>query len=176
MARRPRKPVGFKQVEANLKKAMAGVVTGAKRGMVKGALIVERDSKLGVPVRTGNLRSSGFTLSDTGTHGIGASFTGPNAGRVAQSDTQDKNEAAATIAEKKARGFESVAVGHTAPYAIFVHENARAGAAGYDSSADVAGLRADRVHSKVGGWKFLENSIKANTSRIIALIKSESKL
>lgn len=148
--------------------------------VVRGMLGIKRDSVMNCPVREGNLRASAFVIMPYGEEGIGGAFTGETAGDMAATHSSAK---AATLAEVIARARKglSAAVGHSAVYALSVHELPTAGAPGYDPSKDgiiTRGARkgkrrrAEEVHSKVGGWKFLENAIKGNKARIIAMLKN----
>lgn len=59
--------------------------------------------------------------------------------------------------------------GPAAPYAIYVHENPRAGKTGGVSPSGVIYKR----YSKVGQWKYLETPVKRNSSNIVRKLKRD---
>lgn len=150
--------------------------------VVRGMLGIKRDSMMNCPVREGNLRASAFVVMPYGEEGISGTFTGETAGNLASTHASAKATTLADVIARTRKGL-SAAVGHSAVYALFVHELPTAGAPGYDPTKDTIitrgarkgkRRRAEEVHSKVGGWKFLENAIKKNQGRIRNLLKNAS--
>jgi len=59
-----RQDIGLKRVLANMQKAKVKTELGLRAGLLAGALYVQRESQLRVPVDTGNLKGSAFTRFD----------------------------------------------------------------------------------------------------------------
>lgn len=140
---------GIDKVIKSLNKEIKGIEGRTRRGMSKVGLFIEHKSMKECPVVTSNLRNSHYSESFN-----------------------------------TARG-PAVEIGFTASYAPFVHENPRAGKTGgispkgvaYKAPINPSGKRSTQaVFSTVGKWKFLEDPLKKNTKRILAIIKQNAKL
>lgn len=139
---------GIDEVIKNLNKEIKGIEGRTKIGMAKVGLFVENKSMKECPVVTSNLKNSHYSEPFN-------TAKGP-----------------------------AVEIGYTASYAPFVHENPKAGAVDLERKAKMykapinpSGKRSTQaVFSTVGKWKFLEDPLKKNTRRILAIIKQNAKL
>jgi hypothetical protein len=140
---------GIDEVIKNLNKEIKGIEGRTRVGMTKVGLFVENKSMKECPVVTSNLKNSRYSEPFN-------TAKGP-----------------------------AVEIGFSASYAPFVHENPRAGKTGglspkgvvYKAPINPSGKRSTQsVFSTVGKWKFLEDPLKKNTRRILAIIKQNAKL
>ena len=179
-------PKGLAEIQRNLGKAVAGMTDGADRGLVKGGLQVKRAAQQNTPVRLGNLRSSAYLVNKTGDKASAGAFKGEDGPAVESLTRSEKQLAQGLSVALDGRGQQNVVVGFGAGYAIFVHENQNAGAAGYDPDEDQRVLArgprkgkkklAKDAHSRVGGAKFFENALKSEQSNIIRILAEETKV
>lgn len=173
-----------KSFEDNLKKYTDDVKTDARKAETLIALLVKKRSQKNVPVREGNLRAAHHIVFDDGVKDAGGPFKGEGAAK----DAADNAIAVvAHVAGAKAlalgKGKSAVGIGVGTAYAVAVHETPTAGAIGYalklavdDPSVDPIYRRdvvvdgfliheegdrktADAIHSKVGGWKYMEHAV-----------------
>jgi hypothetical protein len=161
---------------------------GAAVANTKIGLKVLGNAKRNVPVRTGNLRASGFVVTDIDTpedgggfkYGEGQDVTKMEARHnVVRHKTKARTEALSTSIKKYG------AVGFSAIYALAVHENVFAGKGGaafdFNSETYTRGARRGRkkpvqyIHSKVGGWKFLEYALRDTKPLFPKIYKRETQ-
>lgn len=159
---------GMQEVLDNIAKETRGIVGASASGVLKGGLLVMRESQRLTPVDSGNLRNSRFLVTDApgfaGDIG-GGKFRGEQAGAMGSRHAQVKQASSSTVAEMSKGGrAPTVAVGYSAVYALSVHENPRAGKTGKPGA------------STVGVWKFLETALKANASRILEIIRKDARV
>lgn len=145
---------GVDKVLKNLKKEIAKTIGNSKKGLIQVGFLIKAGSMRKSPVDLGNLRSSHYVSWDDG-QDPGGSFvsTGDN-----KTDRQIIAGHATEIAKGKSLKHNWVAVGVSAFYAIFVHENAR----GYTF--------------KVGQEKFFETAIAEVTPQALRIIQQKAKL
>lgn len=164
---------GLDNLKKNFRRAKTRMRENEEAGIIKAGLVVKKSSQQNVPVRQGNLRSSAFIVLPDGVKDQDADFTGDNAGGLKTAHSKSTTTVQAETAARTSKNKLTGAVAYSAPYAISVHENPRAGAAGYDPSKDLPSLKASRVHSKVGGWKFLEDALKSSLTGMFKAIQKE---
>jgi hypothetical protein len=168
---------GADTIVKNLLRSTEFIGEQSIRGLTLGALRVNKESKQEVPVREGNLRASGFVVNPTdGEVGSSGAFRGAGAGKAATDHQRFLAESKALVSALTTRSLTAVAVGFSAFYALFVHENPNAGAAGYDPSKDKKGMKARGVHSRVGKYKFLEDPLKRLAGAVKADLAKAVKL
>ena len=140
---------GIDNVLKNLNKEIKGIEGRTRKGMIKVGLFIEGKSMKECPKVTGNLQDSHYSEAFD-------MLKGP-----------------------------CVEIGFIASYAPFVHENPRAGKTGgfspkgieYKAPINPSGERSTQVvFSTVGKWKFLEDPLKKNTRRMLAIIRESAKL
>jgi hypothetical protein len=168
---------GLKELQTELRKQGLLIHKRAEVGLVQGGLKVRRDAVKNTPRRTGNLRNSAHITTRDNEVTVPGEFKGSNSAELSSQHNSEITEVKSAVKKRVRRGrVQAIAVGFSAVYALVVHENPNAGAAGFDpdaSSVYLAGerkgrkKRADDVHSAKGGWKFLENAIKENTKFIL---------
>jgi hypothetical protein len=174
-----------KQYEIRTLEYLKNAGNGAAKANVKIGLMVSKEAKKNVPVRTGNLRASGFVVTDFGVHEEGGGFLGDDAPKDANRHAQTISETRGKIAVLSNAVKRIGAVGFSAIYALSVHENPNAGAAGANTQQEdpvyKRGARKGRklpvqyVHSKVGGWKFLQRAFETTRPRLPQIYQSESR-
>ena len=103
-----------------------------------------------VPVDTGNLRASGFVMTDSL-----VAFNGPEAKPTSQALRLRENTS------NEVRGVLGFG-GPAAPYALVVHENPRSGKTGGVSPSG----KKYKTWARVGQWKYLETAVKNHASRL----------
>jgi len=99
-------------------------------------------------------------------------------------DAQHKQEKASSkqqaIQKNRGDAVPTAAVGYSAVYALSVHENPNAGAAGSGEAEDTArqtrGIKLETIHSKRGQWKYLEDPLKSNEAKGLSMIKQEAMI
>ena len=162
---------GLDKVVANLNKEIAKRETKCQAGLVQAGLLIRAESQKLTPVVTGNLRNSAYVVSSKGAHA-------GQGGRV-QDPGSHVNVMNRSKGECQTSASPMVIIGFSANYAIFVHENPRAGKTGGVSlkgavyKPEVGSGRI--VYSTVGQWKFLEVALKSNQRRILSLIAGKAK-
>ena len=156
---------GLNQVMSKLNKAVRKVEVQSQAGLTRAALKIRREAMIRVPIVTGNLRSSAYTISGGGvvSAGSGGSFKGKQASKANEQHQTGIGEGT-TRAQSTTQPYAEV--GFTALYAVFVHENPRAGKTAGTSPQGKPYKRA----SEVGEWKFLENAIRDNYDEILRLV------
>ena len=173
--KRPR-VTGAKEIGKNTRALKAVTRENVFKGLVAGGLLVKKDSQKETPRRTGNLISGAYLATPKSLPDAGGSFSGDDAAKLKTRHATIMKESQGATAMKSRGASATVAVGYTPFYALKVHENPRAGTPGYKPESDRAGLRAERVHSRVGGWKFLENALKGSATRVLQAITAATRL
>lgn len=175
------KITGIDKVLQNLAREVDKIDGATEAGVIKAAMFIRRQSQKLTPVRLGNLRNSAYVIG-TGLNdppeAAGGGFKGEDAGNLEVGHKEEKLKVkgqAQTLARKGPVG----AVGYSAPYTLSVHETPTAGAAGSTAAADEAraGTKVplERIHSKRGQWKFLEQPLNENEGRVLDIIKREAR-
>ena len=173
------KVTGQRQISESLLRATEHITRKSFRGLAIAGLLVKKDSQNNAPKREGNLVSSHYVVTPEGEEDRTDTFKGDTA---SAHESQHGDVVSETQGEVKQRsggrffGTPTIAVGASAKYAMKVHENQRAGAAGYDPTKDTPNKKARQVHSKVGGPKFLENALKKAGTFVANALASETKI
>jgi len=156
--------VGVEKVVRNLNKEISKIEGRCLSGLVSAGLMIRGESQKLTPVVTGNLRNSAYVVSS----------------RAVEAAPKNGDSSVVGKQQECRRSYiPMVIVGYAASYAIFVHENPRAGKTGGMSPKGLAykpskGSRRI-VYSTVGQWKFLEQVIMSNRKRVLAIIASKAK-
>ena len=152
---------GMEKVIKNLHKEIKAIKGRSMKGLILASIIVRRDmedTSPKVPVDYGNLRSSWFVVTSTGSIESGASpkFEGPNANELSAAHADAVSSAKALA---RLRNEPVLVMGFGANYAIWVHEN-------------VGGTFA-RPGS---GAKFFEAALKRNEKQMLEIIRLNAKI
>lgn len=141
---------GFEKAKATINAQIAAVPIITLKSLIAGGLTIQRISQQLTPVDTGNLKASAFTIWATKPGGKTPTFRGPDAAEVRA------NHAAVVQSEQGKLNtlVPEVEVGHSAAYAIYVHEDLEA-------------------RHKVGQAKFLEAAASAGMPAVIAAVKTD---
>ena len=166
MAKFRAKVTGLKRAQKKMDNYVTRNDRANLRGTVKTLLLIKKVSVKGTPRRVGNLANSAFVTMPTGPVGASGSFKGDDASKLSGDHSAMLSKISARARRRSRRGRIVGGVGHSARYARVVHENPAAGAAGFGGEADQTDenfnrLRAEDVHSAVGGWKFLDKAVIA---------------
>jgi hypothetical protein len=177
------KVVGFKDVNANFRKAKTANRAAVVRGLTKWVLLVKAKAIPLTPARVGNLRGSAFTTVGAEMVGDDGKFHGEDIGELESNHSTVVSQAEAETARKTTTGKVFGSVGYSAIYAHRIHELPTAGAAGFDPTAsdeqfrraldEGVTLTADQVHSNVGGPKFLINALEGTRKQGLQVLAEE---
>lgn len=172
---------GVDNVLKNLTKAAREIKNKSGRGVVKFALFIRRESQKLTPIRLGNLRNSAYVVSSglDPAAGAGGGFKdAPGMDAQHKSEKASSKQQAASMNRKDE--VPTAAVGYSAVYALSVHENPNAGAAGSGETEDIArgnkSVPLAGIHSKRGQWKYLEDPLKSNEAKGLSMIKQEAMI
>jgi len=152
---------GFDKVMRNLNKEIEGIKGRSLKGLIRAAILIRRDmehTSPRIPIDTGNLRASFYTVTSKGriTRGASPRFKGKQAKTLAADHPGEVDEARKLIGQE---GRPAVALGFSAFYAFFVHE--------------MVGAHFQRPGS---GAKFFESALKRNHDKIVKVIQEEARL
>lgn len=160
---------GVEKVNKNFKKFAFEFTNDVFAGLIKGALLVQREAQLLTPVDLGNLRASGYTVFSKNDEVPAATTKGRFKSDGSKSDVSRLQSGHTAVITKSKGEVKSkkdkttgalinpkAIVGFTAFYATVVHEDL------------------DVKHT-VGEAKYLEKSLKRNTSKIIGFINAAGK-
>lgn len=142
----------LEEVLDDLNKEVGKVLHRTLKGLVAGGLVMQRGSQKRTPVDTGNLRASAFTIWGTKTTTTIPAMKGPDAG-IEETRFQ-------TITSERTHGLSKnpwkpeVEVGHTASYAVYVHEDLTA-------------------RHYTGMAKFLVRAAREDRAQIMAAVRGE---
>lgn len=135
-----------------------------------------------IPIDTGNLRASFFIVSSRGggdqSTGTGR-FEGKNSGEM-----QSEKGQIVGIAQSQARAarYPMVAMGFTANYATYVHENLNANFAGDQSkiqrTSSGRATAATRKHTRRSGAgpRFFSSALERNAQKIIEIVSNYANI
>jgi len=142
-----------------LKKRKEALVQAVQRGLIKAGFIIQAESQRNTPVDFGNLKASAFTVWEGFTPPAPRFVDGekgPSGEKVNADDLARDHQVAVERGEGQTKGVRgpAVLVGHSAYYAIYVHENLNA-------------------HHTVGFAKFLETAVMSQQDRITRAIVEE---
>jgi len=152
---------GLEKVLNNLNREVAKMKTGSKQGLIRAGFLIQRGSMQKAPVDTSNLKNSHYTAWGEGKQdnpafndqGVsGRKLTGAELAEIARN-----HETTTQVAQSKTKGKLQVAVGASAAYALFVHE---------DMAAN---------HPNGGQAKFLQASVEENYERILDVMAGKAK-
>lgn len=170
--------MGMDEVMEALHNKLSEIKGKTARGMIEAAIIIRRDmedSPPKVPVDTGNLRASLFTVvydgKTTSTPNIGkqqTEFKGEEASNMSADHEKTKSAAATAL---RRSGEASLAIGFSAHYAWRVHEM---------TGADFTSPRMRRGKEVTpdpgAGAKFLQSAIYNNMDKIFNVIAKNAKI
>lgn len=171
---------GMDEVLRNLNSATKGILGATESGVVAAAMYIRKESQKLTPVRLGNLRNSAYVVSSgpNPPQASGGGFKGDNADQM-EVDLKKAKLMAEGKVQSLSRHGPVAAIGYGAVYAMAIHENPNAGAAGGSKEADIArqGKKTplSQIHSKGGEWKFLEKPLKENQQKVLEIIKRKAK-
>jgi len=164
------------------------MMDGRRQGIIKWCLMIKKKSMGNCPVRQGNLRASALVVLDDGQHGEEgqAGFTGVDSYTLNTDHQEVADQETRTVAGMTNENQIVGAVAHSAHYAAVVHEIPTAGTPGYNPEHSTGKItrgprkgkrrRAEEVHSKVGGWKFLEKAIDESHEQGMRILQQELKV
>lgn len=175
---------GMQDILDNLAKETKAIVGASASGVLKSGLLIMRESQKLTPTRLGNLRNSRFMVSSVPglSPGVGGgSFKGEQSSDMssnhAQAEQQTTTEA---VVKSKGGAAPTAGIGYSAVYALSVHENPNAGGAGNTQESNKArgGTKKplSAIHSKKGQWKFLEEPLVTNASKVLEIIRKEAQI
>ncbi len=175
------KVIGLDKVLVNLNKEIAKIEGDVQKGLTLGMQIIKRDSMDQTPVDTGNLRSSHYVVVAKGAQDTrsGSFKTVDDSGKRVASE--HPKHIAESIANAKAKRGPFAEVGCTAFYAEKVHEDLQAShvkelyTGGKKKGKKFVGPMQPVPMGPVGKAKFLEDSIRKNADKVLALIKLYAK-
>lgn len=152
---------GLEKVLSNLNTEVKKIKNQTEAGMIRASIIIRRsmeDSPPKIPVDTGNLRASYFTVVSSGKTGKGkaSKFKGKQAKKLASEHNLVREGLAAKVHGETS---PTLILGFTASYAFYVHE--------------MIGATFQRPGA---GSKFLEKAIKRNKKEILRVIQQEAKI
>lgn len=165
---------GVEQVIRNLNRQIRDIEDANQRGLTRAALLVRREAMKKVPIVTGNLRASAYTISGTGKTSAGSSpsFKGDEEGEAEQQHDAALAEASGRATTEQGPYAE---VGFSAVYAWSVHENPRAGKTGGVSPSGKRYKPKTYSTRPAGQYKFLELALTENEQAIIDIIRREAE-
>lgn len=151
---------GLNKVLRNLNKEVKKIKGRSLKGLIRAQIIIRRDMEFTspvIPVDTGNLRSSYFTVTSKGKTEEGQSsvFVGIRTGQMSEDHASCLSRNKSKIAGTK----PALIMGFSAFYATFVHEN--------------VGVHFQRPGA---GAKFMEASLKRNTRKTLEMIAHEARI
>jgi hypothetical protein len=152
---------GLETVLSNLNKEIKKLKTGSKKGLIRAGFLIQRGSQQRCPVDTSNLKNSHYTVWGEGAasspnfRDVGR--TGRKVSSEAMAQLRQDHEDTVASMQDKTSGRLQVAVGASAAYALFVHEDEQA----------------EHVHG--GQAKFLQASVEENLKRIIDVVAERAK-
>ena len=162
MAQAPIRLVGMEKVLRNLNREISKIEGGTLRGLIRSAILIRRDMEATpplIPVDTGNLRASFYTISLKPVQGQVKSvgFVDDEGGKLSQGHSEALQEAQRELANFGKN--PAVAIGFSAYYAFKVHEDMMA-----------------HFKRPGSGPKFLEAAIERNSKNILDLIREEVRI
>lgn len=162
MAQAPIRLVGMEKVLRNLNREISKIEGRTLKGLIRSAILIRRDMEATpplIPVDTGNLRASFYTITTKPVEGQvkSTSFEKDEGGKLAQGHVEALQEAQSELSYFGKNPV--VAIGFSAYYAFKVHEDKMA-----------------RFKRPGAGAKFLEAAIKRNEKKILDIIKSEARI
>lgn len=157
---------GEETVMANLNREISKIKAKSEKGLIlAAAYALQQTEKIPplTPVDTGNLRASRFITSVSAAHvgsiqGTGK-FKGKKAGEMMTNHIMVKEEAKMIVGSQNSLNRKFVMFGYTANYGGFVHE-----------------MLGATFHRPGSGPKWLEASIKRNTSKMVQIIKDSVQI
>ncbi|MHA1809368.1 MAG: hypothetical protein ACTSYH_03545 [Candidatus Heimdallarchaeaceae archaeon] len=164
---------GLEEVTRNLSEEIKKISKRTQAGITEAALMIREESQKLVPMDFGNLENSAYTVWPTGESSLG-SFTDtperPN--RASEMKTRHSNVISGDKQLVMGSKDPVAIIGYSAVYALATHENIRAGKTGGTS---LSGAKYPHW-ATVGEWKFLENAVKNNVSRILDIVRNNAKV
>lgn len=169
--------IGLSTVINNLNIEIAKIQGRTLGGVLYAAELVRIEAMDKAPVVTGNLRASAFVAWGRGIENPNPRFKTPPGKKGRGWVQKMKTQHADVTKEEKAKlsGANCTAtVGFSAVYATRTHENPRSGKTG--GVSPTGRKYKPGTYATVGEWKFLENAIKDNVSRILDIIRKRAQI
>lgn len=160
---------GIDEVVAALNRKLDKLEKRTLRGLYTAGLAMMKDSMPFIPVVTGNLRNSMFISWPGGGALDSMNIFGYKQANVPQNLIEHQIRRLAkykSLADKT----NSVFIGFTAAYAVWVHENPRAGKTGGRSPKG----RKYYSYSTVGQYKFFSYPLYKNMNKYVKIIKKKA--
>lgn len=140
-----------------------------KKGLIKSGLFVQREAQQRVPIDTGNLKASAFTVWGPSEGKTSASFRGKDSSKL--HSRHRKLTAKWGSAMPRGNFNPGVTVGFSAFYAWIVHEDVNASHM-KTVRVKVGGKKVSQFR-QIGEAKYLEKAVRMNKHKILQIIKSE---
>ena len=173
----PRNIKGLDNYLRRLNRSITRIKGNSLKGLLAAGIHVRRKSQPEVPVVTSNLKNSAFVIASDGKVVHLPVFKGKDAGKM----STDHGKAVQRVKGKVKRGSDhNVAIGYSAFYAPFVHENPRAGRTGGFSPSgrqykpEKGSSR--QVFAVGGNWKFLEGPLRRERRMILQIIRDRTMI
>lgn len=153
---------GMETVLKNLNKEIDKIEGRTLKGLIRSAILIRRDMEVTpplIPVDTGNLRASFYTITTKPIEGQvkSTSFSKDENGKLARGHAEALQNAQSVLTYFG--NNPAVAIGFSAYYAFKVHEDMMA-----------------HFMRPGSGPKFLESAIKRNEKKILNIIKEEARV
>ena len=156
---------GLPTVIKNLNDQIALIKGRTLKGLIRGSSVIKEtmdSTPPTIPVDTGNMRHSWFTVTNNGGVIAGrnpsfvpSKYNDRDLGRLSSDHARAISEAGALVKGKE----PAVALGFSAYYTMWVHENIGA------------------TFTKPGsGAKFFESAVKASSRKVLDMIRMEAKI
>lgn len=146
---------GMDSVLRNLNREISKLKSKSEAGLVESGLYIKAQALPKTPVEFGNLRGSGYVVSQNSDDSPGH-FSGPDSVRLSSEHGVTKSQAKGMATARK--NVIGVVVGFSAYYAIYVHEIQKA-------------YKAPGTQ-----WKYLETAVKENSQKILDIIRGKVKV
>lgn len=142
------------RVVRDLNAKIAEIKNASRRGLIAAGLYIQRMSQKNSPVDLGNLKASAFTIWPGKKGAKMPNFTGDDTQMLKTNHEIVSNKATGTVNANSHNNRTVVEVGHTAFYAVYVHEDMAA-------------------KHPVGTAKFLQRALSENQPKILELVREE---
>lgn len=157
-----------------LNRSISRIKGNSLNGLLAAGLHIRRVSQPEVPVVTSNLKNSAFVIVSSGKIIDSPAFKGKNSGKMGSNHVKVTSKVKGRV---RRIGY-SVAIGYSAFYAPFVHENPRAGKTGGVSPSGRI-YKPERgskrqVFARGGNWKFLEGPFRRERKTILKIIRDRA--
>lgn len=160
---------GMDIVLSNLNREILKIKGRTLKGLIEASIIVRRDMEYtapSIPVDTGNLRASWFTVTATGIQdGSSPNFKEENAAKMASEHSSVIASTRSLVQAASVKG-PALMMGFSANYAMWVHEMV---------GANFRQPKKEAVKAPTGA-KFFEKSLKRNKALILETIRKNAQI